>query len=791
MQVKVSVITVTYNNQHSIDAFLKSVAKISGDIEVVVVDNDSSDETVARVKSYKGVRLIRNKKNMGFSKACNIGASFAFGEYLFFINPDSEVLQKAFMEVCNFTSLHPQAGLVVPALVQDSGHVQSSVTHLPTLWGALREYYLGEKNSFSAYAPGGEKEVEVDAVYGAAMCIRADVFGQVGGFDERYFLYFEDLQICKDIRRLGYKIYCLPYVRFRHEVGGSVSEKKEQLSLESSYVYHGKFKAKLLYWVVRVRNFYVNKVFRGSAISGVLALLLLVAFLVRAFPVNYPFLTVEEARVSFRGYQLANFGTDELGRDYPLVFNSLSDYSLAFVNYSSAVGVKFFGKEVGTRMSYTLLGVVLVWLAYVFAATVSQNRLIGLSSALVFALAPGFIFISRVPNSAAVLAALVLGLVNLCLRKRFVSWLVVLVCAIGLATAVDFWIVVLPLLLWNFLSRLILGKPWDQKKAMVVSFIVVSVLALVSILLFANLANGLRSLKENNFNLFFDPALKNAIEHLRGQGLLEGWLSYLQPMLWNKSVYPLVGLFNMLDSISLYRMFGSVDSKFLLGFPFFGVFAKSAIIPVALGFYFLAKKNFRLLVVIVVNMFIVALPSFFVSSGLSSASSYVGAVFVVILAGFGFYFSPRILKILVLFLMFLEVVYLYVSLGNFYKLFDTRPLWSIKVVEKVDTFASKVLISDDLVDDFVPLYRFYSKQSQEIIRMLDYPYKYRETKIDKFDLVLSEQGLDKCLGQGGHPAILSSRDRQKLGSIILSVGEILDESGRVRAFIYDRDICVK
>jgi GT2 family glycosyltransferase len=260
MQLKLSVIIVSYNSEDFIEKCLKSVLKyLTMDGEVIVVDNASTDKTLERINNCGSrIKVIKNRENLGFSKANNIGAKEASGEYLFFLNPDTEITELTFEELINFYEKTPGCGLVAPKLIMSDGRIQPSISKLPTVWRAFKEYVLGIKNAYSEYVPENELPSEVERIYGAALLIKKDFFESISGFDERYFLYYEDADLCKRIRKTGKRIYIYPQVSINHLVGGTKSETdKYILNYESSKKYHGVFGVfilQLIFLIPRLRR---------------------------------------------------------------------------------------------------------------------------------------------------------------------------------------------------------------------------------------------------------------------------------------------------------------------------------------------------------------------------------------------------------------------------------------------------------------------------------------------------------------------------------------------------------
>lgn len=235
----ISIIIVTFNSEKVIQKCLQSISSQLEEGEVIVMDNSSSEETQRIVSQFKVARYIDSKANIGFTKACNIGAGQAQGEVLLFLNPDTELKKGALAILLDFAALHSDFGIIAPRLIQSDGQTQLSVRRFPTLVGLFKQYYLNQKYEYDPYFPKGDEAVEVDSVVGAAILIKKVIFEKVGKWDERYFMYYEDLEICKRVRRLGLKIYVLPKAHFYHEVGGSFSAAKDKIIKKSFYTYHG------------------------------------------------------------------------------------------------------------------------------------------------------------------------------------------------------------------------------------------------------------------------------------------------------------------------------------------------------------------------------------------------------------------------------------------------------------------------------------------------------------------------------------------------------------------------
>lgn len=259
---KISVIIVTYNNQNEINDCLKSVFNKNSDVEIIVVDNNSKDDTKHLIKTFKDkIKLIELKENLGFGKACNLGAKNSIGEYLIFLNPDTIILGKDFfVKLASCLEQNKEYGLIGPAIVNHDKLIQESVRNLPDVSGAFKEYILGQTGAYDFYLPACQNLCEVESLVGACMIIRKDIFEKLGGFDNKYFMYFEDLELCKSVRRIGLKVGYLPNLEIEHKVGASgFGKPTSSFARISAKKYFGSFQYYLIEIILTPRRI-INKI---------------------------------------------------------------------------------------------------------------------------------------------------------------------------------------------------------------------------------------------------------------------------------------------------------------------------------------------------------------------------------------------------------------------------------------------------------------------------------------------------------------------------------------------------
>lgn len=226
----VSVIIVNWNSSRLLRECLTSVQegeRSSGAaLETIVVDNGSEDDSLSTVADYRDVVLISNAANLGFAAACNAGARAARGRYLLFLNPDCRMTGASVEACCSALRRDPSVGVVGVALADDSGRVARSCHYFPSLHHFLLR--LSGLSALSGRFPDGsmrdwahDSDRFVDHVIGAFYMVRRDEFLAIGGFDERFFVYLEDLDLSLRYRRRGQRCLFLASPASYHKGGGA------------------------------------------------------------------------------------------------------------------------------------------------------------------------------------------------------------------------------------------------------------------------------------------------------------------------------------------------------------------------------------------------------------------------------------------------------------------------------------------------------------------------------------------------------------------------------------------
>lgn len=216
--MELSIIVVNYNVKYFLQVCLESLHAASAGLnsEIIVVDNASSDGSIEMISNqFPSVKLIRNTKNCGFGRACNQALKIAEGRYILFVNPDTLVGESLLSDAIGVFQNDDKIGAVGVCLLDGNGQVlRESKRSIPTLWSAFTKFSgLSEVFRHSAffngyYAPELQyhDSGDIEVLPGAFMLIRKHVLDKLDGFDPRFFMYAEDIDLSYRITRAGYRI---------------------------------------------------------------------------------------------------------------------------------------------------------------------------------------------------------------------------------------------------------------------------------------------------------------------------------------------------------------------------------------------------------------------------------------------------------------------------------------------------------------------------------------------------------------------------------------------------------
>lgn len=260
MQIDISVIIVAYNARRFIGLCLQSIkqTEFQGETEIIVIDNNSSEDCSALIaKYYPDVKYVQNSENVGFSKACNQGADMAGGKYLCFINPDCLIAPNAFDLCVSAERSIEKIGAIAGHMV-DGGlnTLPESKRKWPTLLNSIgRVTRLDRifKNGPLDYYDRGryDEDSEVDVLTGAFLFIEKEKFDKAGRFDEQFFMYGEDIDLCRSLHNRNYRNHFLGKLKLIHFKGESSDTSHYQHHhhfYKSAYLYFKKHISAHRFW---------------------------------------------------------------------------------------------------------------------------------------------------------------------------------------------------------------------------------------------------------------------------------------------------------------------------------------------------------------------------------------------------------------------------------------------------------------------------------------------------------------------------------------------------------------
>ena len=257
--MKVSILIVTYQSQDEILQCIHSIYNniLNVEFEIIMIDNASTDNTIKIVKNqFPDVIIQENKKNEGYASANNIGAKIAKGDFLFFLNPDSIMTDNTIEVLLSIYNSDNKYGIVAPQINNIDGSFQFSTGETPTISSTLFEaygMYLFLPKTFFGYRNASTKKtnIHVDWVTGACFIVKKEIFVMLDGFDENFFLYLEDVDICirtkKEIKKSIVYTTKTSITHFKGKSSKNNSYMSKLSSYRSKLYYHKKHNGYITY----------------------------------------------------------------------------------------------------------------------------------------------------------------------------------------------------------------------------------------------------------------------------------------------------------------------------------------------------------------------------------------------------------------------------------------------------------------------------------------------------------------------------------------------------------------
>lgn len=269
--MKLSIIIVNWNTRELTLNCIKSIFKYQPmfKFEVIVVDNGSTDASIEAFsklqKTNHNIQIIKNKNNLGFAKANNIGMRKSKGENILLLNSDTRVIKGTIEKMLDFADEHKDAGVVVPRLLNEDGSIQDSVFRIPTIRRNISQWWFGKKGILDKYYPKNTTKVEIAVM--AAFLITPQAIKRIGLLDERYFMFYEDYDYCRRVRKAGLSIYYLSTVNIYHLHGASGKstaefDKQWYRLLKGSRLYHGTVKHYVILFIQRSADVFKRRILK-------------------------------------------------------------------------------------------------------------------------------------------------------------------------------------------------------------------------------------------------------------------------------------------------------------------------------------------------------------------------------------------------------------------------------------------------------------------------------------------------------------------------------------------------
>jgi len=398
--IKVSIIIVNFKVKKELFACIKSIydSKPKTKFEIIVVDNDSVNIIKKELYTkFKNVKYIKSNRNLGYGGGNNLGTKYASGEYFFFLNPDTIILNNVIDALSGFLDKNKNAGIVAPLLFDKSNkpyEFQGNLELTP-LRGIVVLSFLSKvfKNIFNKYWITSENKNEIKEVFsipGTAFVIRKNLFDKVIGFDERFFLFFEEHDICKRVKKEGYGIFIDSKAKVFHEWGASTKKGKDikKIFERSRFLYfkkhYGIFKALFVESFLRINKF-----------SFLMLLVLLSALFFRVYNLSQSMVFIGD-----QGWFYLSARDLLIQGKIPLVGITSSHtwlhqgplwtYMLSF-----ALFIFKFNPLSGAFLT-AFFGVLTTFLIYRLGALMFSSR-VGFIAALLYAVSPLIVYFDRMP----------------------------------------------------------------------------------------------------------------------------------------------------------------------------------------------------------------------------------------------------------------------------------------------------------------------------------------------------------------------------------------------------------
>jgi len=401
-KIDISIIIVNYKSKNELFNCIKSIKKSRTNFfyEIIVVDNDEK-ELIKRelLAQFKYVRYIKAKKNLGYGAGNNFGAKYAKGDYLFFLNPDTLVFKNTIENLVRFIKKNDNIAGVSPLMLHKNKKVffYQGTRKLGILEGIFSLSFIDKifpnnliSKKYYYLNWNKKKNKEVDVLPGSAMFIRRSIFEKVKGFDESFFLYFEENDLCIRIKKLGHKLYIISNAKFihHHEVSTSQKKDKDKVFNQSRFLYFKKYHG--LFWA-KIINFWLNLKKRDLLLLGVLVI---GAFL-RFYKLNELMIFIGDQGWFYLSARdmLINSNIPLVGIPSSVVWLKQGPLATYFIALAFLIG-NF--NPISPAILFSIFDIITIYLIFLIGKRF-LNKTAGLFSAFFYATSPLIVLMTRMP----------------------------------------------------------------------------------------------------------------------------------------------------------------------------------------------------------------------------------------------------------------------------------------------------------------------------------------------------------------------------------------------------------
>ncbi len=619
-KIDVSIIVVHYMVKKEIFECLESIYRLERNLsfEIIVVDNDETRSVENELrKRFSKVIYIKSQKNLGYGGGNNLGSIHAKGDYLFFLNPDTKLINNSINKLFTFIKKNSRVGIASPLLVGENmkpfgsqSYKDISFKNAIYSFSFLR-FFFPNKNIYKDLSLSNwnkKSTLQVDVAPGAALMISNNLFKRIGGFDETFFLYFEEYDISRKVKNLGFKLFIDPKAIIMHKVGQSTKHLKKRRQVFN--------KSRLLYFIkyFGVTKTLLLELFLRINVNSLMTLLILfLAFFLRVNDLSQGMVFIgDQGWFYLSARDLLTEG------NIPLVGITSSHTWLhqgPLWTYMLSIPLVFFNFNPVSGGYFTaILGVITVYVVYKIGSELFSLRT-GAIASLLYAVSPLIISFDRMPYHTSPIA-LFTALYFYALFKwtsgksnyfPITIFLIAILYNLELATFILFFPFAI-ILIYGLFRR----ESWVKKilnKKTIIYALILFILPMLPILIY-DFSNGFKQTfvflgwtLYKPFSLFLNGSLKSFASNVNL--LLDFIFTNIQKLIFSYNLLVSVFIFLLSVTLLIYREFSSLKLKissptflliFLLTFSLAGIFISQtpsdAYLPILFPFIIFAEAIF-------------------------------------------------------------------------------------------------------------------------------------------------------------------------------------------------------